>query len=264
MAARRSKKADPAPAAASPAPAPEPAPTDAPPASLYVRPTRVGTPCDPARAEPLRVVAHLSGPVVSVPMLDSMLAALVALIERLPAVIVGEPYAEVDIPIQREPGGRFHLCSAPIYREERYETRHRNRRFPILEAQMLAGPSLKRVNVQNGPTKSFRIPYQQAHLLDDRVLWYALGDRARFEEMLGLIDYLGKQRGVGKGRVVRWQVERVEEPWPGFPVVLDGTPLRPLPLDWPGVTRATRRLTPLSYPYHDQTRRAPCLVGENF
>lgn len=260
MATRRSKKAPASPPAAAPDPTPPATIVVAPPSALVA--PRVGVPCDPSRAEPLRIVAHLDGPVVSVPMLDGILAATVALVERLPPAMAGDVYTEVEIPLMREPGGRFHLCSAPVYREEQYETRHRSRRFPMLEAQMLAAPALRRVNIQNGATKSFRVPYQQAHLVEDRALWYATGDRARVEEMLAITSHLGRQRGVGKGRVVRWQVEPVDEPWPGFPLVLDGHPLRPLPLDWPGVTVATRRLSPLTYPYWDQTRRAPCLVGE--
>lgn len=257
MATRRSKKAAPEP---SPDPAPAAAPVVvAPPADLV---RRAGRPCDPGLAEPLRIVAHLQGSIVTVPALDAMLAALVATVEGLPPVQTGDTYADIDIPILREPGGRFHLASAPIFREERYEMRHRNRRFPMTEAQMLGGADLRRVNVQNGATKSFRVPYQKTHLVDDRVLWYCQGDRKRIAWLLQTTDYLGRQRGVGAGRVVRWQVESVEEPWPGFPVLLDGQPLRPLPLDWPGVTCAVRRLARLSYPYWETIGRVPCLTPE--
>lgn len=223
---------------------------------------RVGHACDPARAEPLRVVAHLEGPIVSLPMLDSLLAKAIADLEGLPPVMVGDAYADIDIPVMRSPCGRYHLASAPIGRAECYEMRHRNRRFPMAEAQRFAAPEVRRINVQNGATKSFRVPYQQMHLQGDLVLWYATGDAERVRALLGLVSHLGRQRGVGKGRVARWTVERVSEPWPGFPVVLDGAPLRPLPLDHPGVTVATRKLATLTYPYSDTTRRQPCLVGE--
>lgn len=253
MAARR-KKTDAPPAA----PPPEPALVVVPSVALA---QRVGQPCDPARAEPLRIVATLDGPIVSVPMMDSLLAYTVAQRAGLPPIMVGDAYADIDIPVMRSPCGRFHLASAPIYRAECYDTRHRNRRFPMAEAQMFAAADVRRINIQNGATKSFRVPYQQMHLQGDQVLWYVTGDRERIETMLGDVLYLGKSRSVGKGRVVRWSVEPVAEPWPGFPVVADGRPMRPLPLDWPGVTVAERRLVTLSYPYTDSTRRQPCLVG---
>jgi|GEM_PF-3540830 len=261
MAARR-KKAEPAPPVAPAAvvvtaPAPLAAPASV---SLSRDLGVVGDPCDPARAAPLRVTATLRGPVVSVPGLDSLLAYAVALLAGREPLTHGDAGPLVEIPILREPAGRFHLCSAPVYAEAHYETRHRNRRFPMAEAQMLAAPDVRRINIQNGATKSFRVPYQQVHLADNEAAWACVGDADRIRDLLRVVGYLGRQRGVGKGPVLSWRVEPID-PWPGFPVVKDGRPTRPLPPDWPGVTCATRSLGVLTYPYWDKTARVPCLLA---
>lgn len=244
-----------------PAPAPPVAPlVVAPPAPLAARPV-VGLPCPPEQAAPLRVVAEVVGPIVTVPRLDAMLAALEALRSGLPAMFDPAECADIEIPVVRSPCGRFHLCADPAYDEEHYETRHRNRRFPMAEAQMFAAPSLTRVNVQGGPTKSFRVPYQRFHVTGRKITWLCLGDAARIEGLLACTGYLGRQRGTGHGKVARWRVEPVTDVWPGFPILRNGAPLRVLPADHPGVTCGSRTFDTLTYPYWDKSRRQPCLVA---
>ena len=173
MAARRKKTEPVAPAAvvvAAPAPLAAPASV-----SLSRDLGVVGEPCDPACAAPLRVTATLRGPVVSVPGLDSLLAYAVALLAGREPLTHGDAGPLVEIPILREPAGRFHLCSAPVYAEAHYETRHRNRRFPMVEAQMLAAPDVRRINIP-------ALEHKQVHSL----IYDIMNDKQRkdFEEFL--------------------------------------------------------------------------------
>lgn len=212
---------------------------------------------------PLAITASLSG-AVSLPhgplALDGLLAWAVA-------TRMGKPPASVEmipieIPVEREPGGRFHLCSFSVGENELAEHRWINRRFPTPEAQLMGGPKLRRIDVRAGAQKSYRLPLEAEHQSNDELRWWCIGEPEEIRELLALVGYLGKRRAVGNGRVARWLVEPCE-PWgAGFPVVrLDGMPLRTLPLDWPGVAAdADVGVNTLTYPYWQHHSEEPCFV----
>lgn len=219
----------------------------------------IGTPCDPARSEPLHVVARLTeGIVLRHPlMLDALLAWAVANREQVLPPLPGEPSPIVEIPVMREPQGRFHLCSQGFAVAECYELRYKNRRAPLQQMARLGTRKITRVRINVGENKSYRVPYELQFLSGDRIEWWCFGDRARIVELLRAVHYLGKYRGSGKGRLdihgQPWTVEPCE-PWDGFPVLRDGLPLRQLPLDWPGLRDdAPRAFRVLGYPYWDHT-----------
>ena len=208
--------------------------------------------------EPLRIVADLGGP-VAMPYgpiaLDSMLAWAEAKLVY-PTIVDG--LRDIEISVAREPGGRFHLASFSVSEPEAHDSTFVNQRFPVAESMWLA-PRMKRVQVNAGAQKSYRIPLHLTFMRDDRMEWYAIGDRERISYLLQLVTHLGKRRGVGKGLVLRWAVEPCA-PWPGFPVVRDGLPLRPLPLDWPGLSGGERRYCRLTYPYWRRPDEVLCSV----
>lgn len=215
--------------------------------------------------QPLEVVARLAG-AIAVPRdgiaIDAILAAAVALRDRIPPIGCG-PLVEIEIPVAREPGGRFHLASVCYPEIDEYERRWINRRFPIEQAQLLGGEKLKRIQLANGHTKSYRLPYEAGHAARDELRWWCVGDEAEIRGLLELVDYVGRKRSVGLGRVESWDVRalRPEEHWDGFPLLRDGAPLRPLPLDWPGVAEERRdvRFGALSYPYWLAERYVECV-----
>ena len=119
---------------------------------------------------------------------------------------------------------------------------------------------MRRVQINAGAQKSYRIPLHLTLMRDNRLVWYAMGDADRIAFLLQLVLHLGKRRAVGHGRVMRWAVEPCE-PWPGFPVLRDGQPLRPLPLDWPGLaTDAERRYCRATFPYWRRVDEVACAV----
>lgn len=212
---------------------------------------------------PLEVTARLRGP-IALPhgplALDSLLAYWVAMRRGLPPLDHQDDPQPIEIPVQREPGGRFHLCSFSVSEPERQANHWVNRRFPIHEAQLMAGPKLRRIDIRVGAQKSYRLPLETQHLRDDMLRWWCIGDRDEIAELLQLVGYLGKRRGVGLGAVQRWTVEPCD-PWgDGFPVVRDGCPLRPLPPDWPGLIGAHLGYRTLTYPYHQHVREELCAV----
>jgi hypothetical protein len=206
-------------------------------------------------------VAHLTeGIVLRHPlMLDALLAWAVANQEQVLPPLPGEQHRPVEIPILREPGGRFHLCSQGFAAVECSELRYKNRRAPWHEMARLGTSKITRVHLAAGANKSYRVPYELQLLAGNQIEWWCLGDAERIRELLSMIHYLGKHRGSGKGRLdihrQAWTVEPCE-PWgDGFPVLRDGMPMRPLALDYPGLYGgANREFRTLTFPYFDHTR----------
>lgn len=208
---------------------------------------------------PVQITARIEGQIAmpSQPIaLDGLLAAMVALKLELIRPATEAEVVPIDIPIEREPGGRFHLCSSSVATaEDTDDKRWVNRRPVVAEAQALGRRegkgAIKRIQINGGPSKGYRTPLETGHLIDDELVWYAEATAPdELAALLKLCTHLGKRRGVGLGRVVEWSVGSCER-WSGFPVLWEGKPLRPLPLDWPGLepggAQVSRRR--LTFPY---------------
>lgn len=193
--------------------------------------------------------------------LDALLAAAVVVRDQVPPAMHAGEVVPIEVPLARDPRGRFHLASVASYEAEVREARHVTRRPVVEEAQAMGDPKRKRMQISAGPDKAYRFPLETAHLVDDRLDWWCVGDAREIEELLGLVGHLGKKRSVGLGRVREWRVTECE-PWgDGFPVVMDERPLRPLPLDWPGVhPGSARAFACLTYPYWLREREVEAWV----
>lgn len=200
---------------------------------------------------PLRVVARVEGQ-IALPngalALDSLLASQVALRGGLAPPSCAADCQPIEIPVQREPGGRFHLCSFAEYRMIEHDVRWVNRRAPIDRYQQYGVTG--KVLIQGGPDKSYRLPLEVGYIDGSELRWWCIGDTAEIRALLSAVLFVGKKRNVGLGRVSEWIVEECAA-WPGFPVVREGKPLRPLPLDWPGLVDPPIAYRTLTYPYFD-------------
>lgn len=210
---------------------------------------------------PLRITATLSG-AICLPegpiALDSLLMAAVALRDGLDPPASPAECRELDIPIARERG--VYLASSGIFEVDQREHSYTNQRYPLSEAQDMGGPRLRRIQITAGKTKSYRLPREHLHLVDDRITWFAVGLPVEVELLLAWLPYLGRKRAVGLGKVRSWDVAPCA-PWDGFPVLRDGYPLRALPLDWPGLAGdAEQAYAVPTPPYWDHARRTLCAV----
>lgn len=223
---------------------------------------------------PLEVTARLNGPVCmpyGPPALDGILAWAVCQRDGIEPALRVRDMVPVEVPIQREPGGRFHLASCAQFEVEAREGQWTNRRFPMEWAQMLAPVSVTETKkglktrpvtsilISGGPSKSFRIPREVLHLEGDTMRWWCLGDRQEIENLLSFVLFVCKRRGVGLGEVAEWTVRECK-PWDGFPVVRDGAPLRPLPPDWPGLVEPEMGFACITYPYWLAEEEQVCAV----
>lgn len=210
---------------------------------------------------PIKVTAHLGG-AVSLPPdgmihLDGLLGAVVAMRDNLPPLTNhADEASDLNLPLCLSACGRLYLASAGLYVVDARERRYTNRRFPVAEAQGLGGPKVRRIHVGLAKTKSFRLPREACHLADAQMVWFAFApDSAAADDVRALlraVRHLGRKRSSGEGEALAWDVEVLADDgvWPGFPLVRAGQPLRPVPLDWPGVDED------LAYP-DVRTLRAP-------
>lgn len=216
-----------------------------------------------AASRELLVTARVGGAVFipdELPMFDGLLAWAVCQRDNIPPALTAAEAREIEIPAQRSACGRVWLCSQGHAEVEAAELRYTNRRPPIEQFQALAGRKMTRVDIATGANKGYRIPRHVTYLRDDRVDWWCIGDADEIRALLDLVTHVGKKRSVGCGRVVSWSVEPCES-WPGFPVLRDGLPLRPLPLDYPGLGEGARTMyRTLAPPYWSHAREELCAV----
>lgn len=213
------------------------------------------------------VTAHLRGafaPGLHPVHMDALLCAELAARTGAPPVEPGQDPAPMDLPLARAECGRVWLASAAIFAAECHETRWLQRRFPVGPAQDIGGPKVGRINPANGATKSKRAPVEVCHVVDDRVMWLAVGNADAVLDLVRGVDCIGRLRGHGYGAVREWSVDEHTDPWPGFPVLdAGGAPLRTLPADWPGLLSGAgvRDRQPVVPPYwHDRVRRSVAVV----
>lgn len=214
---------------------------------------------------PLRITAHLEGG-FSVSQdqgvgLDSLLMSVVAkLLQKTKAIRSVADLDELEIPVSKHPSGRYYLASFGEYQVQDFEKRYLTKRPPITEYRRQS--TLKSIDIGAGPDKLQRdvVPI----LIPDRglVQWYAVGDPARLFPLLHRAPSLGRRHAAGFGAVYRWSCEPLmpAELWEGFPVLRDGCPLRPLPLDTSGLTTFREHTLRLLPPYWLMEGQEPCAI----
>lgn len=191
--------------------------------------------------------------------LDGLLAAAVARRTQLPPASSAHECAPIEIPVKRSPCGRFHLASNAQFAIEKRAHSFTNKRFPTNEATFIGNQKFRRIETTQGHNKSFRIPREELHI--DAMHWYCMGHAESLTNLITDITSIGKRRAVGLGAIApgSWSIEQCDR-WDGFPILQNGNPLRPLPLDWPGLEQYERAFANLTYPYWDRSKEHECAV----
>lgn len=200
---------------------------------------------------PLVVTADMAGAVEwrSPVMLDGLLASVVAQERGLSPPRCAAECVPIDIPIALEPRGRFHLCSEASCSEQLFaRTEYIHKRPPVAEMAFLGPSKFTRINIKAGEDKGWRVPCPGEFY--QRLTWHCVGDPDRILDLLGHVTALGGRRRHGVGHVRSWHVDPCELV-DGALCLIDGRPMRALPLDWPGVDPESRRaLRNLTFPYY--------------
>lgn len=206
----------------------------------------------------VRITARLSSPIGRAPALDALLISLAARDAGVPPPLDGEPVGvPVEPPLVQR--GGLYMASLGIAEAVGHQMRWTQRPAPVA-THLRLGNTAKKLALSTGPGKPTRSPMRTA--IVSHVRFFAeTDDGAELMRLLRTATHLGPRRAVGFGAVMGWEVEVVDA-WDGAPVVdPGGAPLRPLPIDWPGVDHAAgrRALARVSPPYWQGPRRE-CIV----
>lgn len=156
----------------------------------------------------------------------------------------GDDLIDPMLPLKRivpdhDPGAWHWACSAAHFDPVREYLTHWHKRFRVEQEHYLdlSGRKSGRIDTSSGLHKNYRIPLPI--VLVDRVEWYAFGNRREVAKLLRMVEWIGKKRSQGYGRVAQWIVE----PWPHDWSLYgpDGEPTRAIPAqenradDWQGI-----------------------------
>lgn len=102
---------------------------------------------------------------------------------------------------------------------------HWNKRFDNALADLIDFRGRRgKVIIEQSTYKAYHMPiYYRAALW---VEWYLVGEPERIRELLSTVTHLGKKTAQGWGRVIRWEIEPVDEDWS---IWKDGKLMRGIP-----------------------------------
>lgn len=179
---------------------------------------------------------------------DGLLAYVEAQLAGKVGLANGDDSDQIDIPVELEPSGRFHLITSlmPVGAIER-KVDHKIRRFPLAQA-FRRGAKTTTIDTAAGATKDFRVPTEVWRPASGLLECRGCGDPERIRQLLTQVGSIGERRASGYGAVFEWRVE--PHPWSIEDLVSPaGAAMRPLPLDWPGLASPRIAVGRLTYPY---------------
>lgn len=147
----------------------------------------------------------------------------------IPGDYVGKPIMAV-VPLGiTHPGRRnwYYQCSWARWPRNVEGQDHWNKRFDSAFADLIDfGGQRGKVNNASGRYKAYHMPvfYRVAEWVE----WYAVGDKAEIEQLLSVVTNVGKKTVQGWGRVIRWQIESIQDDWS---VWRDGELMRGIPAE---------------------------------
>ena len=152
----------------------------------------------------------------------------------------------------------YRASLAEIHGDHGTEIHHWNKRIdePML-AHLVDRGALKprRVQLGAGEFKSYHQPVYSE--IVERLVWYVEGDERRIRELVPRIRALGKKRGTGGGRVLRWEIEPHDVP-DRWLYREDGALARSMPLDSAEAWEGERILAGFRPPYWLPSNQAVC------
>jgi len=219
----------------------------------------------------LKVTAYMQSPIAGeLPFLDAILeyemaqregkAVKIRRWERMPE------YGEIRIPVLRRRIGDVLVpcCSGPIAASSTEYVERFGKRLSVERASLLADKSRTVVSMSSGYLKAYHLPLRIRNV--SKIVWFAVAERKPVLSLLKSVHSLGHNRGIGYGRVVRWEAERIEDDFSWFAPSSAGFVLmRPLPLcaDLPSGLIGWRRdfgavQPPMWHPDRYMERVVPC------
>lgn len=222
---------------------------------------------------PLLITARLDTAIAAdAPRLDALLENVLSLHNhkgqpgsKIDRALPAPPQADIRIPILRQTLGpwKIAVCSDPVYGVVSAEyVEHICKRIGVERAAYLDAERRPVVSTTNSWTKAYRVPLRMRKI--DCVRWFAVADRSSILKVLRRVEYLGKKRSVGNGRVSAWDVTAIDDDYSWFapssagPVLMATLPVGPwLP---PGLIGFRRDFGGCCPPYWHPDRYAEIVV----
>lgn len=110
---------------------------------------------------------------------------------------------KVKLPIQRK--GQVYLASKACYKVLSKTINRWRKRWT--ELGTVKWCESKRVYTNQKVTKNYDAPVEVSHLKNNKIWWYAIGEKEKIEELLKEEIGIGKEIGQGYGLVKKWTVE---------------------------------------------------------
>lgn len=202
-----------------------------------------------------KVTCHLDGSGVyydphEPPHIDALMAWVLAPMQGIRHVDRSTPPSHVRLPIKSSVIDDSHVYHASALFPEGREGEaiwYWRKRFRQSRAELATGSP----NLTMGTYRDWQMPLPL--LMCHRLIGYVHGKRKEIRKCLEQIRYFGKKRAHGHGRVIRWEIEKVDHDWS---LTKDGIAMRFLP-DPDGV-----RMGRVEAPYwHPMGRVRVCEVG---
>lgn len=105
----------------------------------------------------------------------------------------------------------YYAISFAQYEEITKYVQYWHKRFREEYLSMLDPGKKSRIDMQSGTYRAYRMPL--ITYVVDKLEWYAMGDMDGIAELLQNVNYLGKKRAYGNGRVLKWEIEPILEDW---------------------------------------------------
>lgn len=120
-------------------------------------------------------------------------------------------------------GNWYFACSAPCYHLLYEETTRYRKRWEITN-HINWGKRKPKINTSEGAEKNYDLPLPLRGI--ERIDWFAMGNIAVLEQILGQISHLGKKR---RGIISKWQVQPISEDWHLY---RNNELMRPIPMKY--------------------------------
>ena len=225
---------------------------------------------------PVRVVAELASGVGATsgwgPSLDGIVASQMWAERKEELLAAGEEPAgldperdpeDLDLPFARveyaEGWYWASTCGYPDELDPRPEVRYWTGRADQAALAVLADSPPAAIPDRQGRLRSRVMPL--AVLMCRRMVWHAVADPVRLQQVLGPVRAIGKKRGCGEGEVRSWIVEPVDIcPFAAAHLHPDGTLGRPTPIavlgEQPTIKTGARAVLGVRPPVMHPSRRA--------
>lgn len=118
----------------------------------------------------------------------------------------------IGLPLRRLEGNRW-AASKGIYQEVLQEIENYNKRPDFFAGDKIdyLADTKGQISGSVGKYRAYRIPQLIRTVKDNKIVFYAVGNKPKIEDLLSYMTAVGKKPAIGFGVVTKWEVEEIDE-----------------------------------------------------